>query len=115
GQGRGGGGWNGVGPFSLVGPFAFGAAACAPASQAPSAPAGGGNPPPPAAATTAPAAPAAAKPAAAAASGTVSVAMVGNPQMKTLEQLKSDFESSHSGVTLNLLVLPENQIRDKVT
>ena len=41
--------------------------------------------------------------------------MVGNPQMKTLEQLKGDFESSHPGITLNLLVLPENQIRDKVT
>jgi sorbitol/mannitol transport system substrate-binding protein len=35
--------------------------------------------------------------------------------MKTLEQLKSDFESSHPGITLNLLVLPENQVRDKVT
>ena len=47
--------------------------------------------------------------------GTVNVAMVGNPQMKTLEQLKGDFESSHPGITLNLLVLPENQVRDKVT
>ncbi|MDQ6669245.1 MAG: sugar ABC transporter substrate-binding protein [Chloroflexota bacterium] len=35
--------------------------------------------------------------------------------MKTLEQLKGDFESSHPGITLNLLVLPENQVRDKVT
>jgi sorbitol/mannitol transport system substrate-binding protein len=51
----------------------------------------------------------------AAASGTVSVAMVGNPQMKTLEQLKGEFESTHPGITLDLLVLPENQIRDKVT
>jgi polyol transport system substrate-binding protein len=50
-----------------------------------------------------------------AASGTVSVAMVGNPQMKTLAQLKGDFESSHPGITLNLLVLPEDQVRDKVT
>ena len=99
--------------------------ACAPASQSPAAPAApaSGNPPLPAAgagATTAPAgattAPAAAsKPAAGGATGTVSVAMVGNPQMKTLEQLKGDFESSHPGITLNLLVLPENQIRDKVT
>ena len=94
-------------------------AACAPSTQAP-------------AATTAPAAPAAAKPttaaaaptaapavaakpAASGATGTVNVAMVGNPQMKTLEQLKGDFESSHPGITLNLLVLPENQVRDKVT
>ena len=89
-------------------------AACAPASQpaAPAAPPAGNAPLQPAAATQAPAA---AKPAAGAATGTVSVAMVGNPQMKTLEQLKGEFESSHSGITLNLLVLPENQIRDKVT
>src|SRR5947207_9342595 len=60
----------------------------------------------------APTTPAGAKPAA---SGTVSVAMVGNPQMKTLAQLKGDFESSHPGITLNLLVLPEDQVRDKVT
>jgi sorbitol/mannitol transport system substrate-binding protein len=56
-----------------------------------------------------------AKPATNNVTGTVSVAMVGNPQMKTLEQLKGDFESSHPGITLNLLVLPENQVRDKVT
>jgi sorbitol/mannitol transport system substrate-binding protein len=68
-------------------------------------------PKPAAAPTTAPAA----KPAASGATGSVSVAMVGNPQMKTLEQLKGDFESSHPGITLNLLVLPENQVRDKVT
>ena len=96
-------------------------AACAPAAAPPPA-----APQPPAAnapaATTAPAAapaatsaPAAAKPAGSGATGTVSVAMVGNPQMKTLETLKGDFESSHPGITLNLLVLPENQIRDKVT
>ena len=84
-------------------------AACAPSTQAP-------------AATTAPAAAkptaapaAAAKPAASGATGTLNVAMVGNPQMKTLEQLKGDFESSHPGITLNLLVLPENQVRDEVT
>src|SRR5258708_8546078 len=95
------------------------AAACAPSAQAPAATTA---PAVPAAAkpTTAAAAPtiapaAAAKPAAGAATGTVNVAMVGNPQMKTLEQLKGDFESSHPGITLNLLVLPENQVRDKVT
>jgi sorbitol/mannitol transport system substrate-binding protein len=94
--------------------------ACAPAAQTPatSAPAAAAKPTtaaaaPGAQATTAPAT--GAKPAASGATGTVSVAMVGNPQMKTLEQLKGDFESSHPGITLNLLVLPENQIRDKVT
>lgn len=41
--------------------------------------------------------------------------MVGNPQMKELEQLKGEFESSHPGITVNLLILPENEIRSKVT
>jgi len=91
-------------------------AACAPAGEAPatSAPAAAK----PAAATPATGAPpaAAGKPAGGQQStGTVTVAMVGNTQMKTLEQLKGDFESSHPGITLNLLVLPENQVRDKVT
>ena len=95
-------------------------AACAPSTQAPAqapAPAPTTAPlaQPPAGNAAATAAPAAAKPAAGGASGTVNVAMVGNPQMKTLEQLKGDFESSHPGITLNLLVLPENQVRDKVT
>jgi sorbitol/mannitol transport system substrate-binding protein len=103
-------------------------AACAPAASPPpaAAPPAAATQPPAAkpAATTAPAAgapaattapAAAAKAAASGVTGTVSVAMVGNPQMKTLEQLKGDFESSHPGITLNLLVLPENQVRDKVT
>src|SRR3977135_2708377 len=95
-------------------------AACAPTTQAPAATAAPAAPAAPKPATAgAAAAPttaaAAAKPAASGATGTLNVAMVGNPQMKTLEQLKGDFESSHPGITLNLLVLPENQIRDKVT
>ena len=49
------------------------------------------------------------------ATGAVTVGMVGNPQMKELEQLKGEFESSHPGITLNLLILPENEIRSKVT
>src|SRR2546428_2038859 len=104
---------------SLTAALGLLAAACAPAAAPPatSAPAAAK---PAAAPTTAPAgaAPTTTAPAAVAksgATGTVSVAMVGNPQMKTLEQLKGDFESSHPGITLNLLVLPENQVRDKVT
>jgi sorbitol/mannitol transport system substrate-binding protein len=89
------------------------AAGPAPTTAPPVQPAAATSAPPAAAPTTAPAA--AAKPAGQQASGTVSVAMVGNPQMKTLEQLKAQFESTHPGITLNLLVLPENQIRDKVT
>src|SRR5438067_1882245 len=85
-------------------------AACAPAASPPAA-----NAPAQPNTAAAPTTAAAAKPAGTGASGTVSVAMVGNPQMKTLEQLKGDFESSHPGISLNLLVLPENQVRDKVT
>jgi sorbitol/mannitol transport system substrate-binding protein len=95
---------------SLTAGLSLVAAACSfnpPPAQPTSAPA---QPPAAGQATSAPAA--AAKPGV---SGTVSVAMVGNPQMKTLEQLKGDFESSHPGITLNLLVLPEDQVRDKVT
>ncbi len=111
--GKGAGRMNGLRPTSLVVLFGLLVAACAPASQPPPAPPAGNPPLPAAAPTQAPAA--AAKPAAGGATGAVSVAMVGNPQMKTLEQLKGDFESSHPGITLNLLVLPENQVRDKVT
>lgn len=108
-------------PTSAVVSVATGAllilAACGPSGQSPAAAptSAAAKPAAPAApaATSAPAA--AAKPASGGATGTVSVAMVGNPQMKALEQLKGDFESSHPGITLNLLVLPENQVRDKVT
>jgi sorbitol/mannitol transport system substrate-binding protein len=50
-----------------------------------------------------------------AATGSITVGMVGNPQMKELEQLKGEFESTHPGITVNLLILPENEIRSKVT
>ena len=49
-----------------------------------------------------------------AARGTL-VAMVGNPQMKALEQLKGEFEAAPPEIKLNLLILPENEIRAKVT
>jgi sorbitol/mannitol transport system substrate-binding protein len=90
-------------------------AACSPAAQAPAPTTAAVAKPPAAQAPAATTAPAAGKPAAGGVTGTVNVAMVGNPQMKTLEQMKGDFESSHPGISLNLLVLPENQIRDKVT
>jgi sorbitol/mannitol transport system substrate-binding protein len=41
--------------------------------------------------------------------------MVGNPQMKELEQLKGEFETTHPNIKVNILVLPENEIRAKVT
>jgi sorbitol/mannitol transport system substrate-binding protein len=62
-----------------------------------------------------PAAPASVAASAGGATGTVTVAMVGNPQMTELQTLKGEFESSHPGITLNILVLPENEIRAKVT
>ena len=49
------------------------------------------------------------------ASGTVTVAMVGNPQMKALESLKGEFEKTHPNIKVNLLILPENELRAKVT
>ena len=47
-------------------------------------------------------------------SGSITVGMVGNPQMKELEKLKGEFEKTHPGTTVNLLILPENEIRSKV-
>ncbi len=47
--------------------------------------------------------------------GTITVAMVGNPQMVELQALKGEFESTHPGIKVNLLVLPENDLRAKVT
>ena len=38
-----------------------------------------------------------------------------NPQMKALEQLKGEFEATHPDIKVNLLILPENEIRAKVT
>jgi sorbitol/mannitol transport system substrate-binding protein len=99
---------------SLIAAVGLLASACAPAGSPPAANAPATAPTTAAGGQTGAAA-APAKPAGGGATGTVSVAMVGNPQMKTLEQLKGDFESSHPGISLNLLVLPENQIRDKVT
>jgi sorbitol/mannitol transport system substrate-binding protein len=48
------------------------------------------------------------------ATGSITVGMVGNPQMKELEKLKGEFEKSHPGTSVNLLILPENEIRSKV-
>lgn len=49
------------------------------------------------------------------ASGEITVAMVGNPQMKELEALKGEFEATHPNIKVKILVLPENEIRAKVT
>jgi sorbitol/mannitol transport system substrate-binding protein len=49
------------------------------------------------------------------ASGTVTVAMVGNPQMVALQKLVPEFEATHPNIKINVLVLPENDLRAKVT
>ncbi len=48
-------------------------------------------------------------------SGTsINVLMVGNPQMEDLDKLKSEF-TKQTGITVNTTILPENELRDKVT
>ncbi len=69
----------------------------------------------PAVGASQPAGSGASQPAASGGTGTITVGMVGNPQMKELEKLKGEFESTHPGITVNILILPENEIRSKVT
>jgi len=47
-------------------------------------------------------------------SGELNVAMVANPQMVALESLAGEFQAQYPNITLNLLVLPENEIRDRI-
>ena len=47
--------------------------------------------------------------------GTISVAMVGNPPMQELEKLTADTFTKDTGITVKYSVLPENELRDKVT
>lgn len=43
----------------------------------------------------------------------LNILMVGNPQMKDLEGLAADF-TEESGIELNITILPENELRDRV-
>lgn len=47
-------------------------------------------------------------------SGELNVAMVANPQMVALEKLAPEFQKAYPNVKLNLIVLPENEIRDRI-
>jgi sorbitol/mannitol transport system substrate-binding protein len=47
-------------------------------------------------------------------SGDLNVAMVANPQMVALQKLVGEFQKQYPNITLNLLVLPENEIRDRI-
>ena len=41
--------------------------------------------------------------------------MVGNPQMEDIQKLTADNFTEDTGITVNFTVLPENELRDKVT
>ncbi|MEN9735872.1 MAG: hypothetical protein RL129_582 [Actinomycetota bacterium] len=49
------------------------------------------------------------------AAATINVLMVGNPQMKDLQTLTDANFTASSGIKVNYTVLPENELRDKVT
>ena len=46
---------------------------------------------------------------------TVTVGSVDNPSMTDLKKLVPDFESANSGIKVNIVTLPEDQIRQQVT
>lgn len=45
----------------------------------------------------------------------VTIAVVNNPDMVTMEKLSPTFEKSHPDIKLNWVTLPENELRQKVT
>ncbi|WP_304454393.1 sugar ABC transporter substrate-binding protein [Nocardiopsis sp. YSL2] len=45
----------------------------------------------------------------------VTVATVANPQMEDIESLIGEFNDQHDDITVEFVVLPENQLRDRVT
>jgi sorbitol/mannitol transport system substrate-binding protein len=51
----------------------------------------------------------------AAGGGAVNVLMVGNPQMEDVQQLTADNFTKETGIKVNFTILPENELRDKVT
>jgi len=46
---------------------------------------------------------------------TITLAAVDNPSMADLKKLLPDFESSHSNIKVNIVTLPEDQLRQQVT
>ena len=46
---------------------------------------------------------------------TITVATVANPAMQDIEKLLPQFEEDNPDVTVRLITLPENELRDKVT
>ncbi|RVX41076.1 carbohydrate ABC transporter substrate-binding protein (CUT1 family) [Nonomuraea polychroma] len=45
----------------------------------------------------------------------INVLMVGNPQMEDIAKLTKDTFTKDTGITVNFTILPENELRDKVT
>src|SRR5512133_2710528 len=45
----------------------------------------------------------------------INVLMVGNPQMEAIQKLTADSFTKDTGIKVNYTVLPENELRDKVT
>src|SRR6202140_4671886 len=48
-------------------------------------------------------------------STTITMAAVDNPQMQDLQKLLPEFESAHSNIHVNIVTLPEDQLRQQVT
>jgi sorbitol/mannitol transport system substrate-binding protein len=46
---------------------------------------------------------------------TVTVATVANPAMQDIEKLSSEFKKDHSDINVKFVILPENELRDRVT
>src|ERR1700674_581819 len=46
---------------------------------------------------------------------TVTLGSVDNPSMTDLKKLVPDFQAAHPGITVNIVTLPEDQIRQQVT
>jgi sorbitol/mannitol transport system substrate-binding protein len=46
---------------------------------------------------------------------TITVLMVGNPQMEDISKLTADNFTKQTGITVKYTILPENELRDKVT
>jgi sorbitol/mannitol transport system substrate-binding protein len=47
--------------------------------------------------------------------GTVTVAIVANPQMRDIQQFTRQFEREHPGITIHYVTLPENEARARIT
>jgi sorbitol/mannitol transport system substrate-binding protein len=47
--------------------------------------------------------------------GTITVATVANPQMQDIQKLSSTFEKDNPGIKVKFVILPENELRDRVT